>query len=262
MVENLGDAESKFARAQTHLDVIREIVLDWQNKTTHKTISELDPDVSGLVHCQRYVARITGPPLPDLSDILGDCIHNFRSTLDHVIWRASVIHCDGTPPAPHRVGFPHWDVADTYSAKGLHAVSDDVKAVVERLQPYHAGQDARSQPLWVVCELDNIDKHRAIHPVVHWARTPDMKVESSIPGSWSEIMEPGPVEDGTVIARLFSPVSMTRNEVTVRLSYQHGVVIEETDTTPVLHLGNTLQNIGRAVHDAVRDIMRVVFPEM
>ena len=256
-----GDAEGKFARAQLHLAEIRGIIETWQKQTTHTTISEPDPDASGMVHCERYVARITGPLLPGLSVLLGDCVHNFKSVLDHVIWRASVVHSDGTPTNPRRVGFPHWDTRDTYSAKGLHAVSDEVKAIVEALQPYHAGQNARSHPLWVVCELDNIDKHRAVHAVNHWAKLPEMTIQSSVTDSWCEIMEPGPIEDGTVIARVHSPRALTRNEVTVNLIYQHGVVIEETETTPMLHLGQTLDAIGKAVHDAARDIMTIITAE-
>ena len=74
-------------------------------------------------------------------------------------------------------------------------------------------------------------------------------------------MESGPIENGTVIARLFSPRGITRNEVTVNLSYQHGVVIDKTEMTPLLHLGYTLEGIGRAVHDAVGTTMGVLASE-
>jgi hypothetical protein len=75
----------KYARACEHLEAIRGIVETWSKSTTYETISEPDPDGSGLVHCWRYVAKIGGPEFPDISALLGDCLNNFRAVLDHTI---------------------------------------------------------------------------------------------------------------------------------------------------------------------------------
>jgi len=244
----------KFKRACIHLEAIQSIVEAWSKETTYKTISEPDPDGSGLVHCERYVARIGGPPLPDISLLLGDCLHNFRGVLDHTIWFASCVNRGDPPPGPKRIAFPAWDDADTYKARGLHAVSTKVKAVVESLQPYHAGKDARSHPLWALSELNNVDKHREVHAVFQVALAPTIGVSSTNAGVWYEAMDAGPVEDGTVVARLFIPLSFQRTEVEVNLNTSHGVVIDKTETTPYLHLGNTLGAIRDAVHDAAKRI--------
>ena len=248
----------KFTRACEHLEAIKTIVETWSKETTYKTIAEPDPERSGLVNCERYLARITGPEFPDISALLGDCLHNFRSVLDHMIWFASVVNKGEPPPGPKRISFPAWDCRDTYKAKGLHAVAPEVKAYVETLQPYHAGDDARSHPLWVVSELDNVDKHRQLHIVQHVALKPEVSFTSTSDGPWVETMEAGPVEDGTILARLFTPVSFAGNDVEVNLNITHGVVIAETETTQALHLGQTLEAIRSAVQNAAKGITEIL----
>lgn len=39
-------------------------------------------------------------------------------------------------------------------------MSDEAKAVVESLQPYHRGENWAIDPLWLLHVLSNIDKHR------------------------------------------------------------------------------------------------------
>ena len=247
-------ATMKFTRACEHLGTIEEIVRTWSEVTTYETISEPDPERSGVVDCVRYVAKIGGPPLPELSALLGDCLHNFRGVLDHMIWFASVIESGDPPPGPKRIAFPAWDDVTTYKARGLHAVSPNIRALIETLQPYHAGKDARTHPLWILCELNNIDKHRELHAVQHIALAPIMSVASSISGPWFEVMADGTVEDGTVLARLFTPLAFRPFDVTVNLQVTHGISIMKTESTPSLHLGQTLVAIRDVVHDAAKRI--------
>ena len=249
---------AKFTRAYEHFKAIQTIVETWSKITTYETVSEPDPERSGLVHCERYVARIAGPELPDVSALLGDCLHNFRCVLDHMIWFASVVNSGSPPPGPKRISFPVSDRRESYKDKGLHAVPPEIKEYVETLQPYHAGKDARSHPLWVVSELDNVDKHRQLHVIRHVALKPEVRFTSTSEGPWVETMEAGPVEDGTVLARLFTPFSFARNEVEMNLNITHGIVIEETETTPALHLGQTMEAVMLAVRDAAQGITTIL----
>jgi hypothetical protein len=198
--------------------------------------------------------------LPDLSAKLGDCLHNFRCVLDHLVWELSVAESGDPPPQRRRIGFPVFDDSAAYSGQGLHAVSDPARAVIEGLQPYHAGANARHHPLWVLCELSNIDKHRAIHPVSHYTRQADIQVNTVIPGARIERRPDGPVENGTVLARLFLPRPIFyAAEVNVDIRVPRGVAIAETATTPLLHLGHTLEGIQKAVKD-VAERLRPFLP--
>jgi hypothetical protein len=93
-----------------------------------------------------------------------------------------------------------------------------------------------------------------LHAVQHVALAPVMNVASSISGPWFEVMEDGPVQDGTVLARLFTPLAFRPFDVTVNLRVTHGVSIMKTESTPSLHLGQTLIAIREAVHDVAKGI--------
>ena len=50
----------------------------------------------------------------------------------------------------------------------IQGVTDlDARAVIRNLQPYKAPEPHR-HPLWILHELDRVDKHRALHPVLAW----------------------------------------------------------------------------------------------
>lgn len=71
-------------------------------------------------------------------------------------------------------------------------------------------------------------------------------------------MDDGPLEDGTVLARLFTPLSLIDNDVKANVVVEHGPAISATQTTPILHLGSTLDAIGRGVWDAAGKLTRVL----
>jgi hypothetical protein len=241
----------KLDRGEQHLNEIPDLILEWGEQESYRTIQQDDPQSDGITHCWRYVASIGGPPLPDhLSTRVGDCLHNFRCVLDHLVWELSVAKSGDPPPRPRRISFPAFDDPTAYSGQGLHAVCDAVRTEIESLQPYHAGNNARNDPLWALCELSNIDKHRAVHTVSHYARQADIQVNTVIPGARVERRPDGPVEHGAVLARLFLPRSLFyAAEVDVNIRVMRGVAIPETDTTPLLHLGQTLEGIKQSVND-------------
>jgi hypothetical protein len=250
----LGSVE-KFKRACEHYEAIKRVVDEWNKVTTYEVFSERDPDKSELVHCQRYVAKIGGPEFPNISALLGDCLNNFRAVLDHMIWFASVIHSGDPPPKPKNISFPAYEDRAKYKAQGLHAVSPKVAAIVELYQPYRAGVDARRHPLWALCELNNVDKHREVHAVNHVAMAPAVSVASSSDGVWIEAAETtGVLKDGAILARLFTPLSSQPTDVEVNLNITHGPAIMETETTPFLHLGMALKGILDTVQDAAKNI--------
>jgi hypothetical protein len=226
-------------------------VLAWGNPNPHRFVTEVDPDSNAGFQRYRHVVRIERPlPSGDLSVILGDCVHNYRCVLDHLIWDLSVRHSRGQPVRPTSIGFPISGDATKYTRQGLHAVAPAVAAEVERLQPYHSGQNTRSHPLWMLRELSNIDKHRSIHIVNHHARTVHVSVTPQIRGTQIDIAGPGPLYDGAVIARISIPRPLWHGkDVAVRARTEHSIAIAETVRTPLAHLGMTVAGINDAVED-------------
>lgn len=114
------------------------------------------------------------------SAITGDCVHNLRSALDHIVWALS----GGDDTAPPRSEFPIFLEEDRYlqrSARGEPARGSglqkiegvrpfEAKTKIRQLQPFRSPKPAE-HPLWILHELDNFDKHRALHVVMGWGYT-------------------------------------------------------------------------------------------
>ncbi len=113
------------------------------------------------------VARVKGDPKPlpaDLPIIIGDVVHNLRSSLDHLAWQA-------VGAGTQTTAFPIWrgdgqptpkQLKDHVKEKlkgSLHTVIDAVIA----LEPYSGG---KGDLLWKLHQLDIYDKHRLLIPVV------------------------------------------------------------------------------------------------
>lgn len=104
-------------------------------------------------------------PLPELMPaVLGDFLFNYRSALDHAVW-ALHAEADRSP----RVEFPVFLTAAKYaagSAPKIGTLPQQTRVVLESLQPFHA-VDPELHPLWILHELNRVDKHRVLHVIDH-----------------------------------------------------------------------------------------------
>lgn len=116
------------------------------------------------------VARMPDPP-PIIGLLVGDCVHNLRSALDHIVYaliwtnpaRAGALPSEKAmfPICDTRLGYAH----QVNKLKRIDGVPDGVAALIDTLQPCHArekGLDHTLHPLWVLNRLENIDKHRRL----------------------------------------------------------------------------------------------------
>lgn len=94
--------------------------------------------------------------------LLGDCVHNLRSTLDHLIYRVAVNAANSDPPPGEGIlAFPLgpsqlWHL-------GTLRKDGPFMAVFDTLQPDVRPKWKGLQPLAVLEELDNFDKHRTLN---------------------------------------------------------------------------------------------------
>jgi hypothetical protein len=94
--------------------------------------------------------------------IVGDTIYNMRSALDHLAYSLCVANV-GDRIKEGRSMFPIHAAVGSYMDSGVQAcrqMSIEVQGIIERLQPYHAGNKASEHPLGVLNQLSNVDKHR------------------------------------------------------------------------------------------------------
>jgi hypothetical protein len=119
-----------------------------------------------------YVLR-AAVPLPSFRIGLevGLFAHFLRTALDNMLWQL-VLARGGTPTDHHQ--FPIYEERAKFYAKthGMtrakwetDGVSSADYAFIRRHQPYHLGKArAKWHPLAMLAHLNNVDKHRYVHP--------------------------------------------------------------------------------------------------
>jgi hypothetical protein len=116
------------------------------------------------------------PFLDTCGAIIGDIAHNLRSLLDHLCVQLALRNTDGqlSTELLRRVQFPIEDDPATFEwrceagygrrdrSRGIGVLHQDDRTVLERFQPYHAGNEG----LGLLRELSDSDKHRLAAPVL------------------------------------------------------------------------------------------------
>lgn len=173
---------AKLERAEKHLVDFEEVLSSW--------IATNPLSLEGMMSPNRrteklYVSLASEMPL-ELDVILGDCVHNLRSVLDHLAMSLAIDN--GASPTNKSVYFPIYTDPDEYKSEGVKKIkklSGPAKDFIEGIQPYHREGDS-----WVLTELsflDNRDKHRAllsheITPLFGFAPPENTNYELAVPG--------------------------------------------------------------------------------
>lgn len=120
-------------------------------------------------------AKIRKPPAPELALIIGDAVHALRATLDHLALELAIAF-----QRPQIVSTQLEEtsefviIGDADETRGSHrfdraagtklqGINRDARKVIEGMQPYHRKAAYIEDPLWVIHELDRIDKHRRLN---------------------------------------------------------------------------------------------------
>lgn len=155
----------KLNRAEHHLESLRSAVEGFVKSEFYETVAEFD-------YKGRLVARLKNvkEPPPELSVLIGDCVYNLRSALDHLAYALATAHTQPLPEAwAKTLAFPIFETGPLYRGKSgrgaapkLRGMSRGTRAAMQRLQPYHRRKNPALQLLWMLEELSNIDKHRLV----------------------------------------------------------------------------------------------------
>lgn len=146
----------KLIRAEEHLRAFDDEVRTYLDIKPYQIVVE----DRGQKHV--LILHITQDPPIRLSILLGDCLHNLRSSLDYIAFE--LVRLNGKETT-NRTCFPIFDDPTKYaksSGKHIDGMSVQVQALIEGLQPYHGG-DVANHPLFILYTLSNIDKHRYMH---------------------------------------------------------------------------------------------------
>ncbi len=157
--------ERRLDRALYHLQSFEAERDAWLEEQPHRFWTELDSE-SGkkILH-----ADVIKPPPIQLGLIAGDCIHNLRAALDNLAYELAASE-HGSSPLPYpfdkRSEFPifgdrEWTVRERRNKIGC--INPRAQVIIKRLQPHNRGHKFRSDPLWQLHELSNVEKHRLPH---------------------------------------------------------------------------------------------------
>ena len=191
-----SDSQAKVDRANEHVACLSALIRAFTAKA-YRVYTEPDwvsePD-GGAGQVIIFGEAIEQPPSVLWGPVIGDIVHCFRSALDQLAWSLSVAHDPQGPPAepipranPWRnIWFPicvssaSWDAA---ARNQLWAVDPALLARLKPFQPFLTGQNAPDrEPLAVLNELWNIDKHRHLHLVNASVELHDVIQAEGFPG--------------------------------------------------------------------------------
>jgi hypothetical protein len=156
----------KIGRALEHLLSLDTDIGVYLEPEPWKIVRNTPPSDPRLVLIEIHV---TAEPDDRLGVVVGDCLYNLRSALDHLACRLVEVH-GGTVTS--RTQFPivdkrRKDKAGKYVPLTIDGgISAAALATIESLQPYQRGGTAEQHPLSILRELSNADKHRLLHLTV------------------------------------------------------------------------------------------------
>ncbi|HEX9993995.1 MAG TPA: hypothetical protein VGB14_13785 [Acidimicrobiales bacterium] len=162
------------------------------------------------------------PPVdPALGLIFGDCLHNFRATLDNLIYSLSELHCRRllTPDEANRPFFPiagyKTDFRKARRRGAIAYLPARVQARVQRLQPYKTEEEPEWHPLSILRELSDRDKHRFALIGIGTPSHHSYVYEPGVQGRYiANILEPG-----TPFFELVVPPHLAKVDMQVNLSF-------------------------------------------
>ena len=197
---------------------------------------------------RRWVFHVNAhPPQAEFGALIGDCLFNFRSALDHFAYDLAVAF-SGSPLDPEvekNSAFPiFWEHAPKAATlrKKIGAVHPDAQRLIEGMQPYdHTGRAA----LGLLEQLHNFDKHRTLHllgaattSATHWGDEP------------FKTLNLGPLEDGDELASGPIPDSPDRDQ---DLQFSFGVAFSGDGPGSGYEVSLALSWIGQHIERQVLD---------
>lgn len=147
----------KLEWAKRHINELKATIGEFFESEPYELVHEVDSQTGENV----YRLRVHKSVPVELSAILGDAVHNLRAALDQLV--CTLIRLNSNFPKGMQ-GFPIATSGEDYESfvrKRIAGVSTKVERLIFRLKPYRGG----NRRLWLLHQLDILDKHDGILPV-------------------------------------------------------------------------------------------------
>ena len=196
----------KTERARSHIDALATEVSSFSLSSPCYLVFDDDSDPEFKV----LKAKRTSPIPENICLIIGDAVHNLRPALDHLAYELVEIETSKTAKnlpenLLQNIQFPiakdSNGVTDAIKSKQMNKVGKQVDNALRALRPYRGGNDG----LCALHDLDRIDKHRLIIPVIEATTSSFSTITDSAPdgGTYTLLIDADqPVEFDKALLRI------------------------------------------------------------
>jgi hypothetical protein len=203
MAHRLFGIYMKLVRALEDLKEVHTEAMNYMRSEPHGVRFEFYAD-QGEQRVRALLVVKRPPPLR-LGILAGEAVYHMRGALDHLVYQLALLNV----PHPSGTQFPLALDERVYRAvkpgkkhsprdSMLNGVSEEHRAIIDESQPYHDGERAKMNPLYVIGQFANADKHRFIQAA--YGRPDSIKVEPNADGVELDVrlpvLEP-PIDEGT-----------------------------------------------------------------
>ncbi|MBI1329216.1 MAG: hypothetical protein GC166_04840 [Alphaproteobacteria bacterium] len=170
-----SNAYHKLERAKEHIADLQSRFTAFQQTNAYTVSLDYDPN-TGLAIIN---TKVSGDAPMTMAMVIGDCIHNLETALDHATWE--IIGLDGGTQ-DRWTKFPTGKNKVDYDAScnGIKTPRQDTKDFFVNLGAYEGGPGWR---LYSLHELDITDKHMIIVPVISTVTIGSISIKSPSFGS-------------------------------------------------------------------------------
>ncbi len=204
----LTECWDKIGRAEIHLETLTAKIAAFRETQPYAVVDEYDSEQSKYLFKLKISKSI---PQIELALLIGDCVHNMRSTLDYLAWRLA-----GSDLADRGTAFPIYAKAADFDSTRwrLKRIHEDAIVEIRKLQPY-MGPDPKKNLLWLLQELDARDKHKLLTVTQTMHRGGAFSIETQ--GTRGIItFNDGSLDDGAIVAEVEFPANTPQSEVKVK----------------------------------------------
>jgi hypothetical protein len=162
-------ADERLAGVRVKVERAKEHIVDLNLQL--KSFTESRPYVVGVhrdpqTRCPIYSLISVREVPPAISLLAGDTIQNLRSALDHLAYQLYMLGPGGLAGGiGNRTYFPIADDSAKYKIEAPRKIKGlRPKAIeaIDAIEPYKGGKTDKSDTLWRLEKMNNIDKHRLL----------------------------------------------------------------------------------------------------
>jgi hypothetical protein len=237
----------KVQRAGQHLDEVREAVGAYASRNPYRAVRARQP--RGQRHIWLYRLEMTEEPDPMIPVIIGECLYDLRSALDHLAVAMAPRKRKANAAFPVETTDP-WERNEagdfvygderrqSFTSKVKDMPPEAVKMII-KAQPYQC-ENSGMETLSLISRLENADKHRSLIAVGHGV----MNARSVVTAAEETIKQEtaGFRENGAEIAKFgFRDRVPDESEVTVEVSGTAAIAMKVAGTDGYFAMPESLE---------------------